>query len=93
MIGDRFNANGRDCPRCYRKGTLEGVTPVYDGVRKFDCGACFARFRFEPETDAQPATLVQIPFDVQVSRCADCSARIGAGLTTCTPCNAARFRA
>ncbi len=88
MLGDRFNADGDNCPRCFATRALTPVVPRYEGVAKFDCVKCYARFRFEEATDQQLATLVQIPFEVPDTRCT-CGARIGAFQARCRPCASA----
>jgi hypothetical protein len=60
--GETFNAagvNGRDCPRCYRTGTLAGArtgdTPT------LTCTGCHASFRLAWSSDPRlPDTLTQL---------------------------------
>lgn len=94
MLGDRFNADGSNCPRCFARKALTPVTSTdHAAPRRLDCTACWGRFRVEPATDAQVETLVQIPFEVHVARCQSCGVHVAASLRTCNPCNAAAFRA
>ena len=54
---ERYNHNGRNCPRCNREGSLEIRAGLYD------CLGCGARFKFIPATNDTVATLERVRED------------------------------
>jgi hypothetical protein len=62
-MGEKFNvqgSSGRDCPLCYRVGTLTGAR---DGdAPRLTCSGCLTVFRLEWSTDKAlaPDTLTRI---------------------------------
>lgn len=82
-MGERFNSagiNGRDCPLCYRTGTLagerEGTAPT------LKCRGCHTRFRLHADTFGQlerlgtPVPVAPSPFAPQVRDKYNAGARI-----------------
>ena len=62
-VGERFGVmpGRRDCPRCYRRGSLAGV---FGGKHPIECeasndGGCGALFWYEPAFADQPEALVR----------------------------------
>lgn len=59
---DRFNAsgtNGRDCPICFRAGTLVGLRQ--GGAPRLTCSGCRTQFAFTFGDGVVPDTLTRIP--------------------------------
>lgn len=57
----RYNYDASlSCPRCFRGAGALSRPAVERGL--YRCAGCAARFRFEPETDSQLATLVHVPY-------------------------------
>lgn len=87
--GRQYNAagsTGRDCPICFRPGTLTGARTV---GATLECHGCFRQFRFDGGgDDVFPHTLTRIDTSSAPRKRCDCGALVGLQHDRCNPCAA-----